>query len=80
MRYTILKNEIEYKKFTAQENYSWIPSPTHYPAIVIKSQEDPEISWNNDSVKMRRKYDFYYIYPDEIQKELYDASFEGLIK
>lgn len=80
MNYKLLKTEEDFKKYSSENTQIYIPSPKEYPAIILKVQEDPEIIWNSDSLKLRRRHDFEFIYPAQIQKELYHDDFESLIK
>lgn len=78
--YTILRNDKDLAYYRNQINHTYITTPTKYPALLFILKLDPEFTWNSEGCRVSRRYETLYIYPDDIQKELYNSDFEALIK
>lgn len=79
MNYKLLKTKEDFELYTENHKYAYISSPKEYPAIILEVQEDPSITWDRDSIKLNRRHSFEYIYPAQIQKELYRDDFDNLV-
>jgi hypothetical protein len=78
--YRVLKNSKDFDKFCNEMKYMYISKPDKYPAIIIRTQIDPHFSWQSEGFKFSRQYETEYIYPDDIQKELFNEDFDKLTK
>ncbi len=80
MEHRILKSEKEYNDFCYLHKNKYLTRPSKYPTIAILYYDTPKVEWSKTGLKLTEMYSVEYLYPDEIQKELFNDEFNELVK
>ena len=80
MNIRLLKSSKELERFEKDIGIRHYSSPNEYPCIAISAINDVLIDWKSTGHTHRFSYNVEFLYPKDIQKELYDNDFEDLVK
>ena len=77
----VIRNSKELEDFEKNTIGSrFYASPDKYPCIAVVGNGSPNIDWSERGFKIHKTQEIMFLYPDDIQKELYDNDFNNLLK
>ena len=76
----IIKSPKEYTTFQQEQNTHFYRNPDEYPCIAFVGFENADVRWSKDGFKISYESNILFLYPNKIQKELYEEEFDDLVK
>ena len=80
MNVRILKNQKDFENFEKDVKVNHYRTPDDYPCIAIHGKKDIQVDWSTTGFRVRYDYEIIFLYPKDIQKELFNEDFEDLLK